>query len=470
MNRITGIGLTAALAAGLLAGCSGSDGDEAVAGMKKLGKDEQATVKIMYYDEQSFYSKYGNLFLSKFPNIDLQVVSTSGLYKPNMDYDKAVESFIEEQQPDLIMLQENQYEKYAAEGKLLELDGVVKQEKFDTAGIHPGILELLRSKGGGKLYGLAPDFYSQAVFYNKTVFDQYGVPYPKDQMSWEDLLNLAKRFPTDGDKEKRIYGLYQAYDQGLFGLGSQIGHTNGLAFVDAGAMKMTIQSDSWKKVFQTAIDAAQSKAIYKPEPGQDGFRGGSMEEYLKSNLFIAGRAAMTIDGGYFLENLNRAKDALKDTPLPQWEVVTVPVDPAHPDTGLGLSLNQIFAVNAKSPNLRATWELLKYISGDEYAKIMSRSSLSGGMLARTGYIKDKNGHNLEAFYKLKPISGTLYQDYQKLPNSFFPMFQAMAEKELSEVLNQNKTLDAVLQILQTQGQATLNQTKEEQEKQAAAKP
>jgi multiple sugar transport system substrate-binding protein len=458
------------LAVGLVSGCSGSDGEKSVPGLKPLGKDEQATIKVMYYDERSFFSQYGQLFMSKFPNIDLQVSSTTGIFKPNEDYDKAVEKFIEAQQPDIIMLHEGQYDKFVGEGKLLDLEAVVKEDKFDLTGIHPGILELLRTKGDGKLHGLAPEFYSRAVFYNKNLFDQYGVTYPKDQMSWDELLSLAKRFPTDGEKDKRVYGLYEQYEQGVFRMGSDIGHTNGLAYVDAGSMKMTIQTDGWKKAFQTAIDALQSKAIYKPEPGQDMPRGGSMEEYLKQNLFIAGRAAMTIEGPYLLNNLKQAKDALKDITPPNWEVVTMPVDPNHPDSGMGLSVGQIFAINAKSANQRAAWEFIKYISGDEFAKIMSRSQTSGGMLSRTAYVKDKDGHNLEAFYKLKPISGTLYQDYQKLPQTFFQSFQPLAEAELTEVLNNKKTLDAALQNIQTQGQAQLEKSKEAEGKPAATTP
>lgn len=469
-GKVIRLGLAGLLAAGIASGCSGSGGEKADNALKAMGKDEKATIKVMYYDESAFFMQYGNLFLSKYPNIDVEVISTSALYQPNQNYEEAVNKLIEEKQPDILMLQEGQYSKFASEGKLLDLESVIKQDKFDTAGIHQGILELLRSKGEGKLYGLAPEFYSRAIFYNKTLFEQHGVPYPTDQMSWEDILSLAKRFPTDGEKDKRVYGLYQAYDNGVMNMASEIGHTEGLAFVDAGSMKLTLQTDGWKKVFQTAIDAMKSKAIYRPDPEKDMFNGGSMEEYLKSNLFIAGRAAMSMDGPYFIENLNRAKEALKDFTLPDWDVVTVPVDPNHPDTGMGLSVSQIFAINAKSANQRAAWEFIRYVAGDDYAKIVSRSSMSGGMLSRTGYVKDKNGHNLEAFYKLKPISGTLYEDYQKLPHSFFNGFQTMADTELDQVLNNKKTLDDAIAAIQTKGQALLDQAKEEEAKKKQENP
>jgi len=66
------------LAAGgaILSGCNVGGGG-ADNGLKQLGKDEQATIKVMSnMDEPFFYQQYGALFSAKYPNIDVQVVST----------------------------------------------------------------------------------------------------------------------------------------------------------------------------------------------------------------------------------------------------------------------------------------------------------------------------------------------------------------------------------------------------------
>jgi len=69
-------------------------------------------------------------------------------------------------------------------------------------------LKMLRERGvGGKLYGLAPTFNSKALFYNVDLFGEYGIDPPTDSMSWEEVLNLARRFPKDGDPETKAYGL-----------------------------------------------------------------------------------------------------------------------------------------------------------------------------------------------------------------------------------------------------------------------
>jgi multiple sugar transport system substrate-binding protein len=45
----------------------------------------------------------------------------------------------------------------------------------------------------GELYGLPFDLNHYALFYNKDIFDKRGVPYPKEGMTWEELLELSKK-------------------------------------------------------------------------------------------------------------------------------------------------------------------------------------------------------------------------------------------------------------------------------------
>jgi multiple sugar transport system substrate-binding protein len=101
---------------------------------------------------------------------------------------------------------------------------------------------------------------------------------------------------------------------------------------------------------------------------------------------------------------------------------------------------------------------VKYINGDEYARIQSRTVQN--LLTRTAHIKDKNGHNLSAFYKLKPDPDR-YKSLQTIPNSFFQPFSAMANAEIAAVLDGKSTLDDALRNIQEKGQVELNKVKED---------
>ncbi|TDF95054.1 ABC transporter substrate-binding protein [Paenibacillus piri] len=456
-------------AAGItLVGCTGGLGGSQQ-GLKQLGKDEQATIKVMSnMDERYFYQVYGALFSAKYPNIDVQVVSTQGFiqYGPDTDINKEHAKFIDEQKPDVLFLSLEQYEKMAEEGRLYELDTVIKQDKFDLEGILPNVIEAIKSRSSGKLYGLAPGFNSQALFYNKTLFEKNGVPLPKDQMSWEELFEAARRFPTTGDENSRIYGFgMNNYSDSLFQYVRMIGDTKGLSFVNPETGSVTIQTDAWKKTAQLALDALKSGAVYRPTPGKQ-FMGGSMEEYFKSDPFIAGKVAMTISGNYLMDNLKQAKTHLKDQ-VPEWDMVTIPVDPQNPESS-GIMVNQIFAVNAQSQSVRAAWEFVKYINGNEYARVTSKSSGMGNMPSRIQYLKDPDGRSLEPFYKLKGDGMLASRALGKLPSEFYRSFSMLGDTELKAALEGKKTVDEALKLIQEKGQEELIKAKQAEE--AKGKP
>src|SRR5690606_28174800 len=99
---------------------------------------------------------------------------------------------LKDQAPDIIHTRRpNTFEQLVEHGYLQDLTSLIKRDKFDIDNFDKGIIDLLRSKGNGKLYGLAPTFSGRALFYNKSIFAEYNVPYPTDRMSWEEVLQLA---------------------------------------------------------------------------------------------------------------------------------------------------------------------------------------------------------------------------------------------------------------------------------------
>jgi multiple sugar transport system substrate-binding protein len=450
-------------AALLMAGCNMGGGGDAEPKLKALGKDEKATIKVMStWDERIFNQQYGLLFYAKHPNIEIQVASTQGAitYGPDTDVNAEFEKFIEEHNPDVLMLTPDLYERMVEKGKLYELESVIKQDKFDLAGIMPGVLDTIKTYSGGKLYGLAPNFNSQALFYNKTLFERHGVPLPKDEMSWEELLELARRFPTTGDDSSRVYGFSLGNLDSVFRFAMMIGSTKGLSFADPDTLTMTMNTDGWKKAAQLALDSYKSNAIYRPNPNQQ-FRGGSMEEYYKQEPFIGGKVAMMLSGTYYMESLKQAKTALKDD-APQWDLVTIPVDPNNPEgSPSSFNIGQIFAINSQSPNLRAAWEFVKYINDAEYARVMSKSSsMTGSVTTRSEYFQDPEGRNVEAFYKIKGNSAAYNRSMAKLPQTFMGQLYPHAELEFKEVMEGKKSVDDAIQAIQERGQTELTKAKQ----------
>ena len=446
MQRLLPILLAMAL---LLSACSSGGNDQEVG--------QPVTLRVMDWNETSFNMDYGMLYYAQNPNVEFEIVSTYRLQTAgidsNEDYEEKYWEFIQNEKPDIVMLTQDQYEKYAADGRLVSLESYVTRDKFDLEGLIPGLVDLLREKGGGELYGLAPQFYSTAVYYNKDLFDRYNIDYPTDRMSWEELLNLAGRFPTDGSDEDRIYGLRPGYTTDLYQLGLSIGTTAGLRLVNPADKRVSIDSESWEKAFETALTAIRSGTLYKEENSNF---SGAYEDFLLQNPFVRGKVAMAIDGTYLMQQIREASDIVPDKAVKNWDLVTIPVNPSNPDYSNDFSISRIFAINAESPNRDAAWDFIRYIHSDEFARVKSKMS-SGQLPVRTKYIVDEEGRNIAAFYQLKPSGTNLYAGFEDVPSIFYSQAYMIGQEEMQAVLDDKKTVKEALASMQTRLQAALDE-------------
>lgn len=440
----------------LVAGCTTS----------KSKTEEQAniksSIKVMFFDQGYFFQQYGDLFTVNFPNIDIQVVSTQSLYNQGggTDYNKAMQELIDKEQPDVLMLNTDTYEKYAADGKVQELDSLINRDKYNIENIYPALIELLKEKGAGKLYGLSPSFSSNAVYYNADLFKKYGVEIPHDGITWQEIFDLAKRFPTEGDEDTRIYGYAAQYNMSLNSMVQTIANTQGLNDINLETLKVTVNTESWKKVYQLALDAMDSKIIYNPKPSDGAIM---MEDYFKQQLFIMGRAAITTSGSYMLQSMQQAKTAIPEYKPFELGIVAGPVDSAEPDATRDIYFNEIFAINAKSPNVDAAWEFIKFINGEDYAKVKSKT-MNNGLLSRMGYSTEFDGISLDVFYKLKPkLDQKYYTRAEKIPTNFYEQYNPIVERETGLVQEKKKSLDDALKTIEEEGQVVLDKAIKEKE-------
>ncbi|RED58000.1 ABC transporter substrate-binding protein [Cohnella lupini] len=454
-----------AMITGLLAGCN--------SGSTESDGDTKTTLKVMHYDERSFYQQYGMLFSALFPNIEVEIVSTQEVqYEQGKDMQKAMQDFIAEKKPDVLMLSADEYSRMAGEGKLYNLESFIKKDEFDLEGLVPGLVDYIKEQSDGILYGLTPNFYSQAIYYNKDMFEKYGVTLPEDRMSWDQLLQLAARFPTDGNKEDRVYGLKAGYQTNLYYFGMNIGSSQGLSYVNPTTMQMSINTDSWKAAFETANKALKSGSLFTEDPNNMNVTSttdNSYESYLLRDPFIGGKVAMVMEGNYLMDQLKEAKNVLKDKGIQNWDVVTLPVNPQRPDESTGMSFSQIFAIDANSSNADAAWKFISYINGDEFARVTSKTQ-NGGFPARIKHIQGLEGKNIQAFYSLKPAQNNMYKDFDKLPQEFMMKYDGLTQQAMQGVTDGSVTVSEALDKLQAQGQQLLNEENEKKGNAAPADP
>lgn len=100
--------------------------------------------------------------------------------------------------PDIFYVDTFWFEELARQNMLLPLDLYIKKDKFDIDDFYPSLVNAFTYKG--RIYGIPKDFSTLALYYNKEIFDKYGVEYPTSDDTWFDFLDKALQLKRKGMK------------------------------------------------------------------------------------------------------------------------------------------------------------------------------------------------------------------------------------------------------------------------------
>ena len=108
------------------------------------------------------------------------------------------------QMPDVFWMHSNTAQMYMENDLLLNLDEyIAADDAIDLANYYEGVVNLYNSNG--VQYALPKDHDTIALLYNKALFDKYGVEYPTDDWTWDDLLAAATAI-TEAGAADGVYG------------------------------------------------------------------------------------------------------------------------------------------------------------------------------------------------------------------------------------------------------------------------
>ncbi|MBD2865489.1 ABC transporter substrate-binding protein [Paenibacillus oceani] len=106
----------------------------------------------------------------------------------------------------------------------------------------PNIDWVVELGANGEVYGVPFDLNHLALFYNKDIFDKRGVPYPKDGMTWEDMIDLSRKLTfVDGGVQYR--GFLPPAPNVLSG-------TKTMPVLDHATQKALINSSGFKSILE----------------------------------------------------------------------------------------------------------------------------------------------------------------------------------------------------------------------------
>jgi multiple sugar transport system substrate-binding protein len=206
--------------------------------------------------------------------------------------------------PDVFWMLAQQIKPYAAGGQLLDISRAVKKLHV-YPGSYPKAVLKLYDQGDGKLYGLPKDVDTNAVWFNKALFDKAGVKYPSANWTWADFRATAKKLtdPTAGTWGVAADLDYQSgYYNSIFQAGGNVISSDGKK-----ALLETPQAQAGIK-FWTDLQADGSSPTLQ-----------QLSDTAGETMFEQGKLAMYVSGAYWALQLynNKAISANVDVaPLP----------------------------------------------------------------------------------------------------------------------------------------------------------
>ncbi|QQO09380.1 ABC transporter substrate-binding protein [Breznakiella homolactica] len=200
MKRIISITLTALFASAVLfAGGSGETG--------KTGK----TV-INYYTWEALEDS--NPIIEQFnrENPDIEVVLHIVPDNPDTQVKLDV-MMMGSSDIDVVQIADGQQFAKAKNGLLRNIDDYIRRDGIDMKANFGGAEEWAKFEGSYYVY---PRHNSVGcVFYNKTMFDSLGIPYPKDDWTYAEYIALAERL-THGSGSNKVYGTFNHIRPGFW--------------------------------------------------------------------------------------------------------------------------------------------------------------------------------------------------------------------------------------------------------------
>ncbi|MCL4295933.1 MAG: sugar ABC transporter substrate-binding protein [Anaerolineae bacterium] len=208
----------------------------------------------------------------------------------------------------------------------------------------------------GRQYGLPKYHGALALYFNKDIFDQYGVEYPTNTWTYADYLAAMRQLThdRDGDGQTDLWG----------------------SMVDITWDRLQLYANGWGGHF---VDPQNPTRCRMAEPealaGLEWLRARMWDDRVMASFldvqnlptrqaFVAEKLAMVEDGSWAL------KDILAGA---NFRVGVAPF-PAGPVRRFTLATTDGFGIYAGTKYPEAAWELIKFLISKDYGRAMARAS------------------------------------------------------------------------------------------------
>jgi multiple sugar transport system substrate-binding protein len=271
-------------------------------------------------------------------------------------------------------------------GAFLDLEPLVKEFNYDTSDIDPGFLQFYKVEG--KLEGLPFAIFPSAVYINKDLFDEAGLPYPpqklgdkykwpdgtEDEWNFDTIAKLARKLTVDKNGNDATSPSFDANNIVQWGFNFQW-NDDSRAFGSYFCAHYPVKDgkadlpDCWKAAWKWYYEAIWGKQPFMPNQAAiDG-------QLLGGNPFSSGKVAMGETHLWYTCCIDTKN-------VPHLDVAVVPsydgnvTSKMHGDT---------FAIMAGSKHPKEAFKVYSYMLGEGAQDLYG---IYGGLPARTSQQAD----------------------------------------------------------------------------------
>jgi multiple sugar transport system substrate-binding protein len=152
------------------------------------------------FNEETF-DKVSQLVKEEFPHITLEGIQTADGLATIPEMIARGESL------DMFLGPVSHYGQYLQMEIVADITEEVEKLNVDLSKLNPEIMTYLHQLEEGKLGGAFPIYGNiQVLFYNKEIFDAFGLEYPQDGMTYEEVIALHTRLTRTNSEGEKFFG------------------------------------------------------------------------------------------------------------------------------------------------------------------------------------------------------------------------------------------------------------------------
>jgi multiple sugar transport system substrate-binding protein len=303
-------------------------------------------------------------------------------------FDKILTLYAGGELPDVIRIHTTPFPLWVQKGVLIPLNNYIQAEKFDLKDFHPTTIK--SATYDNKIYALPQDMNFRGVLYNKSLFKEAGVPFPKAGWKWKDLEENAKKLTKREGHRISQYGLVAWWNASDFKV--LFGKAGG-RYWSKDKTKSLINSKAGVNVLSFLRNLVVE---YNLAPTVADMGGLGADKF-----FEMGKAAMLIDGMW------RPPAVSQNAPNLDFGVVPFP----DGESSLYyVNHGCYFGVTSQSKHPEAAWKLTKFLTNTNSLLIYWRRTWVGPP-ARFSTLRSRDFKNLTGIPGVVPgLSSEQYKE------------------------------------------------------------